>query len=150
MCERITNKALSLIEHYKTILNKIKSSNVLINPINIYNIKKDILKMNIKNLNKSIDNIITFGKMQLFRLSNSYVLTNPKVIYENKKIKLENNINKLELLNPLSALKRGYAIVKKDNKCIQSIKQLKKDDKINLYISNGDIEALITNVKEEK
>ena len=150
MCERITNKALSLIEHYKTILNKIKSSNVLINPINIYNIKKDILKMNIKNLNKSIDNIITFGKMQLFRLSNSYVLINPKVIYENKKIKLENNINKLELLNPLSALKRGYAIVKKDNKCIQSIKQLKKDDKINLYISNGDIEALITNVKEEK
>ena len=65
-------------------------------------------------------------------------------------VKLENNINKLELLNPLSALKRGYAIVKKDNKCIQSIKQLKKDDKINLYISNGDIEALITNVKEEK
>ena len=59
-------------------------------------------------------------------------------------------MNKLELLNPLNSLKRGYAIVKKDNKCIQSIKQLKKDDKINLYISNGDIEALITNVKEEK
>ena len=36
-------------------------------------------------------------------------------------------IEKLEILNPLNALKRGYTITKKDSKCISSIKDINKD-----------------------
>ena len=146
--DRITNKIMSLISHYKDILNKIKMSNVLLNPANIYNIKKDMLKIDINNLNKSILNIITLNKMNLYRLENNYILTNPKMLYEKNKDKLIYNINKLELLNPMNALKRGYSIIKKENKCIENIKKLNINDKIDIYVSDGCITSLITDIKE--
>ena len=146
--DRITNKIMSLISHYKDILNKIKMSNVLLNPVNIYNIKKDMLKIDINNLNKSILNIITLNKMNLYRLENNYILTNPKMLYEKNKDKLIYNINKLELLNPMNALKRGYSIIKKENKCIENIKKLNINDKIDIYVSDGCITSLITDIKE--
>ena len=54
---------------------------------------------------------------------------------------------KLELLNPLNALKRGYSITKKDNKCITSIKDIKKEDNINVMIKDGEIKAKVMEVK---
>ena len=116
--ERCTNSVVSLINRYKEILNKIKKSSILINPVNLYNAKKQMLLIDTKNLNNSINNILTINNMHLFRLKNSYIITNPNMIYEKKLIELKNNINALELLNPLSSLKRGYGIVKKENKCI--------------------------------
>lgn len=147
--ERANNNIKGIIEYYKQILTKIKSSNILQNPINIYNVKKQLLEIDINNLNKGINNIITINKMNLFRLKSSYILSNPKMIYENKLNNLNNNINKLELLNPLNALKRGYSIIKKDNKCISNIKNIKVKDKINISLSGGIIDALVEDVKED-
>ena len=52
-------------------------------------------------------------------------------------------IHKLETLNPILTLKRGYAIVKKDNKAIDSIKKMKKDDIINIELQDGIVNAKI-------
>ena len=146
---RANKTIINLINYYKEIINKIKKSYILANPINIYNVKKQILENNIKNLQNNINNIITINKMNIFRIRNSFVLTNPKILYENKYIKLENDINKLELLNPMNSLKRGYSIIKKDNKCIENIKKLEINDKINVYLQGGNIDALVSNIKED-
>ena len=146
--ERCTNSVVSLINRYKEILSKIKKSSILINPVNLYNAKKQMLLIDTKNLNNSINNILTINNMHLFRLKNSYIITNPNMIYEKKLIELKNNINALELLNPLSSLKRGYGIVKKENKCIENIKKLNINDKIDIYVSDGCITSLITDIKE--
>ena len=93
--------------------------------------------------------IISDKTIELFKLKNSYILGNPKLIYEKYINTIENNINKLELLNPLNALKRGYGIVKKNEKTIENIKNIKINDKINICLKDGTIDALVTNVKEE-
>ena len=66
---------------------------------------------------------------------------------ENKLKKTNHLIEKLEILNPLSSLKRGYAIIKKDDKCITSLKTIKKDDIINVTLKDGIAEAKVMEVK---
>ena len=57
-------------------------------------------------------------------------------------------VNKLEILNPLNTLKRGYSITKKDNKVLTSIKNIKKDEMIEVNLSDGIINAKVNEIKE--
>ena len=52
-------------------------------------------------------------------------------------------ISKLDTLSPLKTLTRGYAIAEKDQKSIKSVKELKKDDIINLKFIDGNIETKV-------
>ena len=68
------------------------------------------------------------------------------------KRKLEDNVDelrtlmeKLELVNPLNVLKRGFSLTYKNNKIIKSVKNVKKDDILNIKLKDGNI---IVNVKE--
>ena len=146
--ERSSNVVINMINQYRKLLDKIKSSNVLINPINMYNIKMQILNMNNIKLNKCFTEIVANKNIELYKLKHNYILQNPKFIYEKYINIIDNNINKLELLNPLSALKRGYGIIKKDNKCIESIKNIKNNDKINIVLKDGSINALVESKEE--
>ena len=102
---RCTNIVLNMIREYKKLLDKIRNSNVLINPINMYNIKSQILDLNKIKLNKSFNELITNKKVEIYKLKNNYILQNPRLIYEKYINIIDININKLELLNPLSSLK---------------------------------------------
>ena len=52
-------------------------------------------------------------------------------------------ISKLDTLSPLKTLTRGYSIVEKNKKSIKSVKELKKDDIINLKFIDGNIETKV-------
>ncbi len=141
----ITNK----INEYKRLLDKIKTSNILINPINIYNIKLQILNVEKIKLMNSFNELVTDKKINLYKLKSNYIINKPSSIYEKYINILDNNINKLELLNPLNALKRGYGIVKKDNKVVEKLTNIKINDKININLKNGIIDAVVTDIREE-
>ncbi len=51
---------------------------------------------------------------------------------------------KLETLNPVSVLQRGYSITEKDGKIINSVKELKADDEIKLSFADGSVNAKVT------
>ena len=85
----------------------------------------------------------------MFKLENSFVLNNPDILYKYKEQNLINIISKLEVLNPLNTLKRGYAIIKKDHKVINDITSISKDDNLTIQIKNGNIEAKVMKVSEE-
>ena len=85
----------------------------------------------------------------MFKLENSFVLNNPDILYKYKEQNLINIISKLEVLNPLNTLKRGYAIIKKDDKVINDITSISKDDNLTIQIKNGNIEAKVMKVSEE-
>ncbi len=51
--------------------------------------------------------------------------------------------SKLEELNPVIVLSRGYAYVYKDEKQIQSAASLKKGDEITIYLSDGSVKAIV-------
>ena len=148
-CNRITNSVNNKIDNYKKEVLKLKNSSVLLNPINMYNIKSQNLNIEKIKLVKCFNDILSYKKINLFECKNSYLLQNPRLIYENKINKLDIDINKLELLNPLNSLKRGYGIVKKEGKCIEDIKNIKNNDKIDIYLKNGIINANVLSIKED-
>ena len=84
-------------------------------------------------VNKRIrfDNIVNTLNMNILR------------VLENKKNMFEKNVTRLELLNPLKILSRGYSVTKKDNKMIKSKKDLKKGDNIEIIFSDGSRNAII-------
>lgn len=52
----------------------------------------------------------------------------------------------IEALSPSAALKRGYAIIRAQGRAITSVKQLKKDQVINLQLHDGGAAANITSI----
>ena len=84
-------------------------------------------------VNKRIrfDNIVNTLNMNILR------------VLENKKNMFEKNVTRLELLNPLKILSRGYSVTKKEDKMVKSKKDLKKGDNIEIIFSDGSRNAVI-------
>ena len=138
----------NIINYNKTILERIKTSYILKNPMSIYEIKEQKLSNTIEKLNNYIVNYLDNKSTRLNNIKTSYILTNPNKIYENKQNKYNHLLEKLEVLNPLNTLKRGYSITKIDNKVVTNINNVKKDDLLNISIKNGEINAKVIEIKE--
>ena len=143
---RCTNNIKRILDNNKLRLKKLKESYVLKNPLGMYEIKEQKLDNIIDKLNTIINTIIYTNKSKLEIIEGSIIFKDPTVLYSDKLKKTNHLIEKLEILNPLNALKRGYSIVKKDDKCINSIKGLKKDDNINIIIKDGEIKTKVMEV----
>ena len=103
-------------------LDNIKNSYILTKPLSMYEIKEQKLDNLMDNLDKVINKILDNTKIRLYTVKNSYVLNNPSILYKYSSQRLDHIISKLEVLNPLNTLNRGYAIVKKEDKVLYSIK----------------------------
>ena len=144
---RLSNSIKMILENNKLRLKKLTDSYILKNPIRMYEIKEQKLDNIIDKLNTNINTIIYTNKSKLEVRDNSIIFKNPKILYEDKLNKKNHLIEKLELLNPLNALKRGYSILKKDDKVISSIKKIEKDDNVKISLKDGYINAKITEVE---
>ncbi len=144
---RVTNNIKMVLDNNKLRLKKLKESYVLKNPLSLYEIKEQKLDNVIDKLNTMINTILYTNKSKLEIIENSIIFKEPSILYENKLKQTNHLIEKLEILNPLSALKRGYSIVKKDNKCISSVKNVKAKDEIDINIKDGNIKAMVMEVK---
>ena len=145
---RSSNLIKSILETNKLKLNKLKESYVLKNPLSLYEIKEQKLDNMIDKLNTSLNAILFSSKSRLEIIQNSIIFKEPSILYENKQKKTNHLIEKLEILNPLNALKRGYTITKKEDKCITTIKNINKDDNINIKLKDGEIFAKVMEVKK--
>lgn len=124
--ERFIRFSQNYLSKQKEILNTLKTSKVLIRPDVLINMKKDEFKDMVTRLKE--------------------VTVKTKHNYE-KSISLY--IGKLEALDPLKILKRGYSVVRSDS-VIKSIKEVKADDLINIEVNDGYIEGIVKSVKEKK
>ena len=58
---------------------------------------------------------------------------------------------KLDAMSPLKVLSRGYAVAQTDNdQILRSVKQVMPGDTIIVSVSDGDITASVTKVKENR
>ncbi len=144
---RYNNIIKSILNNNKLRLKKLTDSYVLKNPLNMYMVKEQKLDNIIDKLNGYINNILSVNKSKLDIIKNSIIFKDPSIIYQEKLKKNNHLIEKLDILNPLNSLKRGYSITKKDNKCINSIKNLNKNDNINIRLYDGSVEAKILEVE---
>lgn len=136
-----------LNNNYKK-LNNLENSYILTRPMSMYEIKEQKLDILIDNLNKAINKKIDNTKVRLYTCSNSYILNNPEMLYKYSSQRLEHMISKLEVLNPLNTLNRGYAIIKKDDKVLSSIKNIKKNDTLTIKLKDGEVASKIIKVGE--
>ena len=143
---RFANKIRSKLDNYKDKLNIIKNSYVLTNPLAVYELKEQKLTNLIDNMNSIIEKKLEQNASRLNMLKNNYLLNHPEELLKTSKHKLSLIINKLELLNPLSILSKGYSIVKKDNLIIKDAVNLNENDKINIKLYNGEIDAVVKKV----
>ena len=144
---RLLNSIKMILENNKLRLKKLTDSYILKNPLSMYEIKEQKLDNIIDKLNVSMNTIIYTNKSKLEVIENSIIFKDPKVLYEDKLNKTNHLIEKLEILNPLNALKRGYSILKKDDKVVSSIKKIKKDDNIKINLKDGNINVKVMEVE---
>ncbi len=148
LIDRLNRSIINITEKYKIRLFKSTTSYILNNPKFLYYTKHEKLKTISTNLNKAINQIIESNKVRLFKSSNSYILNNPIMLYKFKSQTLDKLISKLEVLNPMNTLKRGYAIVKTKSKVISSVKDIKEKDILDITLKDGIIITKIEKVSE--
>ena len=138
------------------------AAELAVTDIDELNIKLDTYRNRYKNaLKKKIE----YMKLRYEKCMTSRVFTDPTVkikeLYielDNKIKSIENNISnkvkdlkenaieiisKLDTLSPLKTLTRGYTIAERDGKSIKSVKELQKDDIINLKFVDGNIDTKV-------
>ena len=164
---RLSSDIMKKVNINKLNLDSLRNSYILKNPNILFENEKQNLDLISNKLTEILLKKLEFKKLYLDSLKNSYILKNPNMLFENKKqnlilltkqlnkninLKLDNNITKintiiekLELINPLNVMKRGFSLTYKDNKLIKSVKKIKKDDTLNIKFNDGNI---FVNVKE--
>lgn len=134
---RITKNIQDRLMQNRTKLNEISGKQIFKNPASIYDIKKmnlDTMRVKFDSISKEI---IIDARNKLFKLENSIILKNPQELTKNKKERYLRNVGKLEVLNPLLTLKRGYAITKSNDKVISSAKEVDVGDKLDIEFDDG-------------
>ena len=140
---RLNNTIINQIKKNREKLNTIKNSSIFKNPSIMYQTKELMFDGILERLKYSLGNLYNQKEKEFIRIKNSYILKNPYQLLDKKSNKYLQLISKLETLSPLLTIKRGYTITRFNDKVVKSIKDIKKDDVINIQFNDGDINAQV-------
>ncbi|MGN1337653.1 MAG: exodeoxyribonuclease VII large subunit [Candidatus Coprovivens sp.] len=166
---RMNENVKGIVNFYQKKLDIIKNSYVLKNPLALYEVKEQKLDTLIDRGSNIIKALLNDYQVRLDNIKSSYVLKNPLATYEVKKEKISGCIsvlnkiiksnldnynykysmylNKLELLNPLNILNKGYSLVTLEGNVVKSSKDIKVNDCINVRLHEGNLEAIVKEIK---
>ena len=147
---RLNENINKKINYFDLYLDSIKNSFVIKNPLLIYDTKAQKLDLLSETIYKNMIHKLEKATLNLEKFKTNNLLLNPIKLFEKQTINLKTIIEKLELLNPLNVLGRGYGLVYNNDKLIKNIKDVKINDKIDIKLSSGIINASVNKIKEEK
>lgn len=145
---RLNKDLKNILDSYTKRIDNFKSCYVLSNPLATFEIREQKLDNLISNLNSRIKYIIDTNQKRLSNVKTNYTLNNPDSLLNNYNNTYELLLNKLNLLNPLNILSKGYSVVKKDGKLIKDIDSINVKDKIEIKLYKGNIEAIVEGKNE--
>lgn len=140
---RITNSIMDKYEQNRYVLDQITKKPLFKNPKSMYDVKSMKLDGIIGRFNVASNNIINNNRRKMFELENSMVLKNPELIVKSKKDDYIRKLGKLEVLNPLLTLKRGYTIAKVNDKVVTSVNDVKRDDELEVEFEDGTVKTRV-------
>ena len=165
---RLNENVKGIISLNMKRLDTLRNAYVIKNPLALYEVKEQKLDNLIDGLNKTIYGILDDYLVRLNNVKSSYILKNPLGAYEVKKEKIksyveilnkliQNNlkiyehkcdlfINKLELLNPLNVMKKGYSLVTLNDQVIKSSKDIKINDELKIKLYEGKVSAIVKEI----
>lgn len=147
---RLNEAIYKKVNYLKLYLDSVKNSFVIKNPGVMFENRKQSLDLMNTKLNELMLGKVDKMKNELEKIKKSYVLTNPKLLYKDNVVCLKNIIDKLELLNPLNILSRGYSITYMNDKALKSVKEVKKDDVLKIKLYDGMLETMVSKIEEDK
>ena len=143
LTQRINNSINDKLIQNKRKIDNISQKQIFKNPESIYEIKQMHLDNLIGKLNFTSKNIITENKNKLLKIKTSPVFRDPGEVTKSKREIFLRNADKLEILNPLLTLKRGYSIAKVDDKVVSSVNDVKTGDKLDIELDDGIINTRV-------
>ena len=145
---RLNKHIKNTLDSYLKKLDNLKSSYVLTTPLAPIEVKEEKLANFVTILKQRIKHSLELATNKFKSLKNNNILLHPENILLPYQQQYQINLNKLELLNPLSILNKGYSVVTKDNIVLKSIKDIKNDDEINIKLNEGNINAIVKEVNK--
>ena len=168
---RLTKAINNYIDRLRDKLNNLKNSYILKNPISLYEKHEQNFDNLYERLIMAIKSNIDRNKDRLNTIKSSYVLKNPNMLFvdkaynyndlikrlrnsinlviDNKKNNYVNLLSKLEVLNPVTTLKRGYSVTRVGDKIITNIGDIKVNDIVVTEVSNGKIESTVKSIYDK-
>ena len=143
---RCTSTISNKININKKHLLDLKDNYVLKNPLAVYEIKEQKLSNLIDTLNSVITNKLANAKLRYNHIKENYILNNPEELLKKKKHDYTLILNKLEILNPISILSKGYSVVSLNDKTINSTENISKGDVLNIKLYKGSLKAKVESV----
>lgn len=138
------NKAMTNdIKRYRERLTFLRNRPILTNPITIYQNKELAFDGLLERLKYSGKTLIAIKEKELLSVKNSYALKSPFQILDKKANKYLQLVSKLETLSPLLTIKRGYSVTRCGDKVVKSVKDVKKDDLLDIELSDGKIKTKV-------
>ena len=138
---RLNNTISNQLKRDRQKLLELTNRNIFKNPMTIYQTKEMIFDNLLERLKFSLVNLTNIKEKELIRIKNSHVLQNPYSLLDKKSNKYLQIISKLETLSPLLTLKRGYTMVKVGDKVMNTSKNIKKGDKLQVEFHDGTVDA---------
>lgn len=144
---RATKALNKKVEMLRVSLDNIKSNYILNNPVIMYENKKQLIDSYLEKMKTIIFYKVNNYGIKLDNIKSNYILKNPKELYAKKIMNLDNLITKLELLNPLSVLKRGYTLTYQNDKIVKTVKNINLDDKLVIKLIDGSINVNVVGIE---
>ncbi len=95
-----------------------------------------------------VNAFLMFFQEQKFKLSKAKSMldlclkkVNESLIIQ--KSQLESFLRLIESFNPQNVLKRGYGIVKSENKVVSSVKKIRKGDEVEIFLKDGSFDSMV-------
>ncbi len=134
------NTLISSIEIYET---RIKSN---------FSNKINSIKQNLVNLDRRLDNcnpIMLLEQLYSKKLQLDKMLdTNMKNLLSSKENVLRYNIEKLNALNPLNIMDKGFSLVQSSDKIVRSVNDVEIDDKLTVSLKDGKLNVKVVDKYE--
>ena len=125
-----------------------KMKRILVQKINIYRLKLEKKETKLKFLHP--ENKLCDYRQRLIDLEDKLRNTMQNQL-QNKKHKFQIYLEKLKGVSPLDKLNQGFSYVEtKDKVVLKSISQVNKGDQIAVYVTDGVINTIVSDIKEEQ
>ena len=145
---RRNKSIINIINKKYEKLESLKDSYILKNPQSIYEVKAQKVDNLIEKAILLITKSLTDNKNRLNTLDKE-VKTDMTKVLDKKTNRYLNILSKLETLNPILTIKRGYTITKHNDKSITSIKDINKKDYIKTEVCDGIIISQVIDMEEK-
>lgn len=141
---RLNEGIYKKVNYQRLYLESVQNSFVLKNPMMMFDGKKQTLDYLLERANQSVLKKVERMRTHMDHIKQNYLLLHPEELYKEEKLKLGTLMDKLELVNPMNVLKRGYTLTYLEDHTIGNAEDLSVGDQVKIKFYDGTILSTVT------